>query len=504
MRKVLLLLAVLGWTCVAMAQNLKVSGTVYAPDGTPAVGVAVLVDGTTVGTTTNSEGGYTLNNVPANARLQFRYIGMQNQTVAVAGKTRIDVTMADDTIGMDEVVVTATGMTRAEKTLGYAATTIKTDDLTQGHSANVMSGLAGKVAGVQISQAGGTGTSQKVIVRGYSSLAGNNQPLYVIDGVPMSNGLGGVAELNNAIDFGNQAGDINPDDVESVTVLKGASATALYGSRAGNGAVIITTKRGKQNQDVTVTYDGSFMGSSVLRMPQLQNKFGQGWGYDNDGHYFGDWASAENGSWGPVMDGREHMWREAAEWSGQADESVKPFSHAKNSLKHFYDPGFETNNNISVSGGNESTGFVLSYGNAYSNGVLPSNVDTYKRNTVSLRGNTKIKQGLAWLDYSISYARTDVRNAMSGQGGSGSTIYQDILQIPADIDWGDLHYEDVRNNADNFYTPYAQNVWWILDHNYGTSQDDHVYGKLEFGLQLVKGLKAIARVGGDFSNTYEV
>ena len=504
-RKLLLtLIAVFGVLASLSAQNRQVSGTVYFPDGSTAAGVAVLIDGTTVGTTTDMDGRYTLNNVPADAVLQFNFVGMQTQRVAVAGKTTIDTRLTDDTIGIDAVVVTATGMTRAEKTLGYAATTVKNEDIAQGHSASVMSGLAGKVAGVQISQAGGTGTSQKVIVRGYSSLAGSNQPLYVIDGVPMSNSFSGAGQLNNALDFGNQAGDINPEDVESITVLKGASATALYGSRAGNGAVLITTKRGKQNQEIQVTYDGSFMGSTVLRYPQMQNKFGQGWAYDNDYHYFGDWSSSENGSWGPVMDGRDHMWREGAALMGQADPSYKPFSYAKNSLKHFYETGFETNNNISISGGNETTGFVLSYGNTYSNGILPTNVDTYKRNTISLRGNTKIKGGLAWLDYSISYARSDVHNAMSGQGGDGSTIYQDILQKPADVDWSDLKPDDVRNNADNFYTPYAQNVWWILEHNYGTMQDDHVYGKLEFGLQLAKGLKAIARVGGDFSNSYEV
>ncbi len=506
-RKIVLsLMAVLCIGSWVGAQN-RVSGTVYAPDGSPATGVTVVIEGTTVGTTTNTDGGYTLKEVPADAVLVFQFVGTKVQTVPVAGKTTIDVTLKDDTIGMDAVVVTASGMTRAERTLGYAATTVKSDDIAAGRSASVMQGLAGKVAGVQISQSGGAGTSQKVIVRGYSSMTGSNQPLYVIDGVPMTNTYTGTPDtdaLNNAADFGNQAGDVNPEDVESVTVLKGASATALYGSRAANGAILITTKRGKQNQEITVTYDGSFMGSTVLRMPQLQNRFGQGWGYDNDGGYFGDWASAENGSWGPMLDGRDHMWREAGALMGQADPSIKPFSLAKNSLKHFYQTGFETNNNISVSGGSETTGFVLSYGNSYANGVLPDDADTYKRNTVSLRGNTKIKEGKAWLDYSISYARKDMRNAMGGQGMSGATIYQDILQIPTDIDWADLHYQDIRNNNDNFFTPYATNVWWTLDHNYATYQEDHIYGKIEFGLQLYKGLKAIARIGGDFSNSMEV
>lgn len=219
----------------------------------------------------------------------------------------------------------------------------------------------------------------------------------------------GTQDLDNSIDFGNQAADVNPDEIESITVLKGASATALYGSRAGNGVIIITTKRGRQNEDVTVTYDGSFMASTVLRIPQLQDQFGQGWYYDYEGGYFGNFSPTENGSWGNRLDGRPNYWRPGAAWYDGAEMSVKPFSYAKNSLKNFYDVGFETNNTITVQGGTETSGFMASYGNTYSNGILPGNNDYYKRNTISFRGNTQIKGGLAWLNYGISYVRKDVR-----------------------------------------------------------------------------------------------
>lgn len=185
------------------------------------------------------------------------------------------VVLQSGTQNLEEVVVTAIGMKKQEKALGYAASTVKGDDLAAARSGSVMSGLTGKVAGVNITSSGGTGSSQKVIVRGLSSFNAN-QPLYVVDGVPIQNDFQGVGDMNNAVDFGNQANDINPEDVESVTVLKGASATALYGSRAANGVIMITTKRAGAEK-LSVTYDGSFMASNVLRVPQIQDRFGQGW-----------------------------------------------------------------------------------------------------------------------------------------------------------------------------------------------------------------------------------
>lgn len=500
---VLFLLAVLSAAAMS-AQTVKISGTVSDSDGNPLPGVAVLVEGTGIGTTTNADGQYSMVVRSDQSHLVYSCIGMQTMKVPVMGRTVIDVKMSEDAIGLSQSVITATGLTRSEKALGYASTTVRSDDITRGHAADALTGLAGKVAGMQVSSSGGTGTSQKVIVRGYSSINGSNQPLYVIDGVPVSNTTMGTQDLNNAIDFGNMAADINPEDIESITVLKGASATALYGSRAGNGAIIITTKKGIQNEDITVTYDGAFTASSVLRIPQLQNLFGQGWFYSYDGNLFENWSPTENGSWGNLLDGRDHYWRPGANWYNGAEESIKPYSYAKNSLKNFYDTGFETTNTVTVKGGSASTGFVVSYGNVYSNGILPGNNDYYKRNNISVRGNTKIKQGAAWLNYGLNFVRKDSRNAMGGQGGDGSTIYNDILQYPVDVDYADLRdYHNIYNNADNFYTPYAQNPWWVLDHNYSTFSDNRVYGNLEAGIQIIKGLKAIGRFGGDFSSSVQ-
>lgn len=498
------------WLClllfagIASGQTRMVSGLVIsADDNQPIPGASVFVDGTSIGTVTDAEGHYSLN-VRQGKVLRITFFGMKDVFVDITGKDIVNVTMESDALGLDEVVVTASGMTRQEKTLGYASTTVRADQLNKGHATDALSGLAGKVAGMQISSSGGTGTSQKVIVRGYSSLSGSNQPLYVVDGVPVTNVTMGSQGLNNSIDFGNSAADINPEDISSVTVLKGASATALYGSRAANGVIVITTKKGAQNESVKVTYDGAFTAQTVLRIPQLQNKFGQGWFYSYNQNFFENYSYTENGSWGNILDGREVEWRPGASWYNGADPSYTKYAYKKNSLKNFYETGFEMSHNITIQGGSKTTGFIASYGNVYSDGILPGSNDYYKRNNFSFRGNTKMLDGLVWFNYGVSYVRKDIRNAMSGQGSNGSTIYQDILQYPVNIDYADLKdYNSVYNNADNYYTPYAMNPFWILDHNYSVYQDDRVYGNVEVGIQLVKGLQLIGRGGLDVINSVQ-
>ncbi|MEG0454426.1 MAG: TonB-dependent receptor plug domain-containing protein, partial [Bacteroides sp.] len=316
------------------AQTSKVTGVVIsAEDGEPVVGASILVSGTTLGTVTDIDGKFTIINVPETAKtLRISYVGMVSQDVAIQ-KGIMKITLQSDAKALDEIVVTAMGMKRSEKTLGYSASTVKSDRLDVAKSGSVMSGLTGKVAGVQISTAGNTGTSQKVLVRGIASL-NSNSPLYIVDGVPLDNGRIG----NNAADFGNGANDINSDDVESVTVLKGASATALYGSRAANGVIMVTTKKAGIEK-LSISYDGTFSASNVLRVMQTQDRFGQGWG---------SWNRTENGSWGPALDGTMHVWG-----SDKINPQMeKPFSYVKHNLRDFYQTGFETNNNVTLRYGN--------------------------------------------------------------------------------------------------------------------------------------------------------
>ena len=254
-RKILLTLIALlgGGILLSQAQNKQISGTVTGSDGKPIAGVTVVVEGTSVGTTTNAAGAYSIS-ARNDAKLVFSFIGMENQTIPVNGKSTINVQMKEDAIGVDEVVVTAMGITRSEKSLGYSVTTVKSDEISKAREGNVLNALAGKVAGVNISAASGTaGGGSRIIIRGQSSLGSAGSPLFVIDGMPVSNQSYNPTGINGSVDVGNRMGDISGDDIESINVLKGAAATALYGARAKDGAIIITTKKGSRMQKTSVT-----------------------------------------------------------------------------------------------------------------------------------------------------------------------------------------------------------------------------------------------------------
>lgn len=466
-----LLLGLIASICIAGAQSRSIQGIVLsAEDNEPIIGASVLVKGTSTGTVTDFDGKFSLQ-VPGSAKiLVVSYIGMATQEVEITPNMRI--VLQTSSLNIDEVVVTAMGIKKSEKALGYAASTIKSEDLDIAKSGSLMGGLSSKVAGVQISAAGNSGASQKVLIRGISSL-NNNQPLYIVDGMPIDNARNG----NDYADFGNGANDINPNDVESITVLKGASATALYGSRASNGVVMITTKRAGIEK-LTITYDGSFTASNVLRVMQTQNLFGQGWG---------TWDRAENGSWGPRLDGRMH------EWGSTELETpmTKPFSYVKGNLRDFYQTGLESNNTVNIQYGNENVGVVASYGNLNSSGILPNDGDRYTRNTFSLRGYAKANK--LSMDMSMNYVRKDIRRTEG--------MDMELLQHAVDVDFGQLKdYNDERFNTDNYYTWYAQNPYWMIDNFKYLYQDDRIYGKVELGYELPVGLKATGRLAGDFTN----
>lgn len=459
---------------MALAQT-AVTGTVVSQDdGEPIIGASVRIVGTKMGTATDVDGKFSLNVPNKDAVLEISYLGMDTKKMKASPKMKI--VLSSNSKNLDEVVVTALGMKRSEKTLGYAASTAKSDELTVAKSGSLMSGLQGKMAGVQITSGGAAGTSQKVIIRGISSVSSNN-PLYIVDGVPFSNDRMG----SSSADYGSGAGDINPEDVESVTVLKGASATALYGSRAANGVVMITTKKPQGNKKAAITYDGSVTFTDVLRVPMTQNLFGQGWG---------SWDNAENGSWGPRLDGRDHWWG-----STELSETMtKEFSYVKNNIRDFYKVGTEYNNNVSLRYGDEKVGITASYGNVSSNGIIPNNGNTYYRNTFSLRGYANI--GKFHLDMSANYVRKDIHRARS--------VYSELLQNASDVNISSMKdYNDERYNLDNYYTFYAVNPYYMVDNYYSNYQDDRVYGKLELSYDITKDIKAIARLGGDFTNYKE-
>jgi TonB-linked SusC/RagA family outer membrane protein len=502
MKKIYLLFLFLLISCSLLtAQTRVISGTVTgSEDGQPVIGCTVQLKGTITGTTTDINGKYSLP-VPQNATtLVFSYIGMKSAEAVIGGRQVIDVSLQSELVGLAEVVVTALGIKRSEKSIGYSASTVTSDEINTARAPSLITGLQGKVAGLSISSGGGTGTSQKVYIRGISSFTGSNQPLYVINGIPMSNNFAGNSLTTNSVDFGNQANDINPDDVESVTVLKGASATALYGSRAANGVIMITTKRGAKEGKISVVYSGSVTASEIMRTPQTQHNFGQGWPL---------WDPAENGSWGPKLDGRMNVWGAySTDWYGPGsipafypgfEVMKKPFSYVENNLRSFYDTGMEFQNNISISGGDEKNSFAMSYGNTYSNGVIPTDADVYKRNIFSFRGDHKYGKFNA--SYDISYVRKDIKAISSGQGGNGATLFQQLSQMPVDIPLTQLKdYNSMYHNFDNFFTLYAVNPYWVIANNGNTYQDDRIYGKIELGYDVFTHTRILGRVGGDFTN----
>ena len=497
-------------TCLLMvsfslvsAQTKTASGTVTTADnGEPVIGANVVVKGTSLGVTTNVNGQYSISVPTSTQTLVVSYIGMR--TIEVSADQNVSVILNSADRELSEIIVTAMGIKRSEKSLGYAASTVKAGELTRATPLSVTNGLTGKVAGLNISTSGGTGTSEKVNIRAFSSFT-NNQPLYVLDGIPLQNSFMGTAATNQAVDFGNQAGDINPEDVESVTVLKGASATALYGSRAANGVIVITTKRGNTNSKIKVSYSGTASMSNILRVPQFQNRFGQGWPLLNLAGT-AEPGLGENGSWGPVLDGQTRTWGAPLDANGVyvtegGTQRSKPFGFVENNLRNFYEDGMEITNNISISMGNKNTSLIASYNNVTSDGIVPTNVDKYVRNTFSLRGDASFNKFHA--GFNLNYVRKDIRNVRDGQGGAtGATMFQDIIQTPVDISYMDLKdYNSPYNNIDNFYTGYAQNPYWIIANNQSTYQDDRIFGKAELSYDIIKGLTAIGRIGSDFTNS---
>ena len=480
-----------------MAQDRTITGTVTGKDdGQPLPGVTVLVKGTKIGTQTGSNGKYALS-VPSGATtLEFSYLGYATQSVAISGNVA-DVVLATDSKSLSEVVVTALGISREKKTLGYSSTQVGSEEINRASPTNIVSGLQGKVAGVDISTSSGSpGGSSKVILRGFSSIAGNNQPLYVVDGVPINNSRPGqvspansIGDLQENYDFGNAANDINPNDIESISILKGAAASSLYGSRASAGVILITTKKGKAGK-VKVDFSSAASFTQVSIVPDLQEKYGQG---------FSKYAYiAENGSWGAILDGKVRPW--GSEIDGVRQE--KPFVAIKDNFRDAFDTGAEYNNTISLSGGNDLSNFHFSYGNVYSNGILPGASDTYKRNSIGLNGSTKFGSAVT-LSAAANYIGKNTRAVQTGQAvsGIGSSFYEDILQIP--VDFPIKAFKDYNNkyyDVDGFFSPFSQNPYYSIFENGSTFKSDRFYGNADLKIKATDWLTFQLQQGFDVNN----
>lgn len=488
MKKLFLLLLLTCSIAVgAAAQKLIKGQVVDASSGEPLIGATVQPSGGGTGVATDVDGNFSMR-VPNNVKaLQVSYVGYVTQ--AVAPEDGMTVKLLPGANSLDEVVVTALGIKRDVKALGYAASNVKGDDIAKTRTSDVMSSLAGKVAGVQIqSGASDPGSSNSVVIRGFSSIAGTNQPLYVVDGVPMNNTAVYNSDdaLNNGYDFGNGANAVNPDDVESMTILKGAAATALYGSRAANGVVLITTKQGvRQESGVGIEYNGGLQWETVLRVPQMQNDFGMGW--------YGEKTDDENGSWGPKFDGSILRWGTIYNNTQQ----IKSYKAIPSNIKDFFDTGFRYNNSISFNGATDKSTYFVSFSHVKDDGIIPYNKDTYKKMTVSARGSHRVKN--VTFTSSLNYAYQQNSFVTTGQG-TGS-MYNSIMQTPRDISIAGLKdLDNIFNTPGYYYTPYnVLNPYQLILDNLNGYESERFYGKFQLDWDIMQSLKFSYRIGLDTS-----
>ena len=468
---------------MAIAQT-KVTGTVVSQEnGEPVIGAAVKILGTNQGTVTDVNGKFTIS-VPAGKKLRVSFVGLE--TVDVSASNGMKIVLKQDAKTLDEVVVTAMGIKRSAKALGYSATAVDGDKIAAARTNDVMSSLAGKVAGVSISSTSSDpGASNAVIIRGVSSLSGNNQPLYVIDGVPLTNAsVSSGDQLNNGYDFGNGANAVNPDDVESMTILKGAAATALYGSRAASGVILITTKSGKkQKKGIGIEYNGGLQLESVLRLPQMQNEFGMGW--------YGEKTDTENGSWGPAFDGSTLKYGNVYDNS----QNLKSYLPIENNVKDFFDTGLRYNNSVSFNGATDQSNFFVSLSQIHDDGIIPTDADSYTKYTFSGRASHKIKN--VTLSASMNYAYQ--KNSFVSTGQKAGSMYNCIMQTPRDISIAEMKdLSNPFNTPGYYYTPYGvTNPYYVLNNYQNEYEQERFYGKFQLDWDIFKDLKFTYRFGLD-------
>ena len=491
-KKLTMILACL-FLCLGGAfAQMKVTGIVVSQeDNEPVVGVSILVVGTNVGTVTGADGRFSLTVPQGSSQLRFTYVGME--TLEVSARPQMRIVLRSGDTNLDEIVVTAMGISRQQKTLGYSAQTLDNDELTLGKMTDVTSALAGKVAGVQInSTSSDPGQANSVIIRGLSSINGSNQPLYVVDGVPLQQTTfqgtqKGQDEFQNAV---GGISSINPNDIENMTVLKGAAATALYGSRAANGVIMITTKSGKKQgeKNFQITYDGSVQWRSVSTLPKFQNQFGQGW---NGGQTF-----IENGSWGPEFDGSTQVYGPI--WNNQ--QLIHKYEALESNIKDFYDVGLSTTHSVGLNGvsNDNKVTYYLSYSYTSDNGIIPGDNDTYKRNTIAYRGSYEATDWFK-LSSSVNFAKTNTNTEGTYQGTSA---IDGILEFPRDISLVDRQdLSSPFNTPEAWYTPYGiTNPYWAIENNYNHNDAKQIFGKIQADIKPLRQLTLTYRFGFDYTD----
>lgn len=454
----------------AMAQSFAVSGKVTDTNGAPLPGVNVIVKNTTTGTSTNENGEYSLNAPSGNSTLTFSFIGFTSQDIAIGGRSVINVTLSEDVTALSEIVVTALGIEREAKTLTYSTQQLDGKQLTDVRDANFVNTLSGKVAGLVVTQgSSGPGSATRVVLRGNRSLAGSNNALFVVDGVPIDNSVGSqVGSDFGAINRSDGAANINPDDIESMTILKGPAASALYGSRAANGVIMITTKKGKAGSVSTEINSGVVVETPFL-LPSFQNEYGQGAGG----------TSSDNAT---------------SSWGGK----TKTYP---NNIRDFYRNAISTNNSIGVAGGTENLRTYMSYTHNGNQGILPNNY--LQRHTLNLRIGANLTKKLS-VDGKITYINQDLKN--KPRTGENSGVVMNLLKTPRSVNLDDYKVFETETGHPTYWTASGiyMNPYWTINRTFDREKRNRsiILGSAKY--EITDWLNIQGRISFDsYTDAYE-
>lgn len=516
MRKILLLMCAIGISLGSYAQDMTVSGRVTsAEDGSSLPGVNVLVKGTTSGTTTDAAGNYSLSVPASGGVLIFSFIGFRGQEIEIGGRTTIDISLALDATELSEVVVTALGIERNKNELGYAAQQVTGDQITSNRNVNFVSSLSGKVSGLDIKTANTMGGGANVVIRGYKSIGGNNQALFVIDGIPVTNANTNTASQQTGragVDYGNAAADINPDNIASVNVLKGAAATALYGSRAANGVIMITTKKAKKNSFSTSVETGMTWGAiDKSTFVQYQKQFGAGYTpFFGANKNFDDGSLptpvyGDDASYGPIFDGQPvYHWDALDPFSPNYHKS-KPWVAAKNNPSTFYETAVTKNTSVNIAAGGEKTTFRFGYTRNDETGVLPNS--ELAKNLFNFNASSELTKKLT-VTSSANYSRI-VGTGRYGTGYNGNNPNQGFREWwQSNVDIKELKEAYFRNrknvtwnwNAAATGPLYADNPYWGRYENYNNDSRDHFFGYATLNYEVTDWFSILGRAAYDGTN----
>lgn len=482
---------------VAQSQGITIKVT-SADDGEPVVGAAVVIQDSKVGGVTDVDGQLTISRLPVAAKkLTISYIGMKSQTVTIKGDV-VNVVLQPNATDLNEVVVTAMGVTRQKKALGYATQEISSDQLTTGKDNNILNSLSGKLAGVRITNTQGDVGSSRIVIRGETSIAGENQPLFIVDGIPVDN-----SQLNSrgvGRDFKNAIADLNPEDIQSMSVLKGPNAAALYGARAAHGAIIITTKNGKGQKGLGVTGHVSTQVSFAANLPEFQNLYGQGAG-GRFSYVDGKGAGVNDGvdeSWGPRLDAGLLIPQFDSPVDANGNHTATPWVSNPNNVNDFFRTGFTSNYGVAIAKSDDKYQFRISYNNEHQKSIVPG-ASTNKTN-FALNTDYKLAKWVsvgATANYILYSAPSLPGSAMaSGSNARSNSTMLQFLWFGRQVNTASLKEDYSRNWNSSYYS----NPYWNAYYN-TQSQDRHrLIGDFHLAFHLLDGLDLRLRTSTDWYN----